>query len=452
MSGNDQPNIDRRLQLPDLVAIVHCGEFQDLPDEQVVELLYHAFMPEFDRLRKVSQHVEQGSGPLVGNLGDGDLSPSKLIFGEDFPEVNRTVVGILALKWLLAGDYDSFTAYQPEEVRLRQATFQAFHDRALPALKKPDDVMALIVSLILGDLGKDPGLERKVSERLGEEVNHDEVLDKAIEFGWISGPLGLLSDTGRNNVIKGVKLGAKLNIPQMTQGENVPGSLQGIFELQGDEQAYNLKYLESMFDVAGAGGHLDPRGAVRMIEPVCQSFLLAYPVLKQVMAGTLTVRDAYDEVLQYRARILVEQGFRQLSTDNSHERALLRLCAMGRVAEKPLADLFDHAFSTLPRPIRDTLTDGLSVDGYQDGEAVILYYMPGLFAEALRVARKELEDKQIRVLQSLMRVMGRAYHGSRPIHGTSGSIVERDMFPALKIIRGHSFIEDPTILDTFTPR
>lgn len=44
--------------------------------------------------------------------------------------------------------------------------------------------------------------------------------------------------------------------------------------------------------------------------------------------------------------------------------------------------------------------DGLNVDGYDDGEAVILYYMPAMFAEGQRVTKNAPEEKRIEGLMS----------------------------------------------------
>ncbi|KAB8240461.1 hypothetical protein BDV35DRAFT_373507 [Aspergillus flavus] len=66
-----------------------------------------------------------------------------------------------------------------------------------------------------------------------------------------------------------------------------------------------------------------------------------------VITEKLSVRDAYNTVLQNRGQLLAEQGFHELSTNNRSDRAFLRLCALGRVADKYLAELFEKAFTDL---------------------------------------------------------------------------------------------------------
>ncbi|KAB8212656.1 hypothetical protein BDV33DRAFT_211086, partial [Aspergillus novoparasiticus] len=435
-----------------LAEIIRRGDLETLTDEEAVRLLYRQFHSEFVRLKRVEYTLERGDGgPVKGSLDGKALTPSQFLFLQDYAEINRTVVSLLSLKWLLEDNYEAFTAHQPAVVKLSEATFKRFRELALDILETNDDILALVVSLILGDVGKDPKLEEFVHKKDGNKPNHDLVLARAIDMGQFQKPLGLLSDDKRVEVLLGVQVGAKLNIPQLTQGENVPGSLEILLMLRGKSQAFRLKYLEIMLDVSGAGAHVDARGAIRMIEPVCQSFLSAFQVLMNVITENLPVRGAYNTVLQHRGQLLAEQGFHELSTNNRSDRALLRLCAMGRVADKHLAELFEKAFTDLPQPTQDKLINGLNVDGCNGEDAVILYYMPAIFAEALRVTRTASDVKKIQVLQSLMSFMARTYNDTKPVDGHIGVILERDMSGAKDYIRREGFIDDPTILDQCVP-
>ncbi|OOF92661.1 hypothetical protein ASPCADRAFT_209910 [Aspergillus carbonarius ITEM 5010] len=448
---------------PSLEAIVRQDRFKFLRSEQVVQLLYSQFELEIIRLKDVEPNIEGDGTTALGNLirvgvpGKSDrkrLTPSQYLFDQDFSEVNRTITNVLALKWLLADDYDSFTLHQPKPVKLSRDTFQEFSRLARGILKTPEYILALIVSLVLGDVGKDPNLVREVKEKEGkeggEEINHDTVLERAIELKLIgSSSLELLSTTFQDHVKRGVRLGAKLNIPQLTQGENVPGSLQGLRDLEGHAEAFQLKYLEIMFDVAGAGGHIDARGAIRMIEPVCRSFLLAFDILQRVIENQITLQEAYNEVLKNRGVILTKQGFRELSTDNPTDRAFLRLCAMGRVADEDMAERFNDAFFGLPRSTREELVDELNSSGLDGQPAVILYYMPALFAELLRVTRSKPRPEQVEALKSLMAFMAHAYRDSKPHAGQKVPIIECDVSPARRFMQTPDFQDDPHSLEKY---
>ncbi|KAJ5655846.1 hypothetical protein N7507_007796 [Penicillium longicatenatum] len=439
------------------VDIVHRHELPSLRDEDLVRLLYAQFGPQIDHLKRVPPAVESDEGhetPSLGNLTENALSPSRLLFENDYDEVNRSITNVRALKWVLANDYDSFVTHQPPPVRLSQKTFQELRRESDSFLEDTDLLLAMIVALVIGDMGKDPHLVAEIAERRGTEgvaeyENHDQLLADAVECGILDGPLGQLSVARRAEVILGVQIGATLNIPQLMQGENIPGSLQPVLKFRGRPEAFYLKYFETIFDVCGAGGHRDSCGAKRMIEPVCQSFLQAWPILKSIITEDTPLCEAYNQVLRNRGQLLVDHGFPELSTADRSERALLRLFAIGRVADRSVAEQFQEAFRGLAEQTRDALVDGMNVDGIDDGQAVLLYYIPALFAETNHVMRETSTEEQITALQCLMSFMARTYGGSRSHPGQEGSIRERDVSPAIKIVCDPSFRHNPHILDEY---
>ena len=408
------------MRRPDLVDIIKRGEFGSVGDEQAVKLFGEQFGPELERLKNATSTIEASDAPTQGRLRkpshpEANFTPSRLLFDTDYPEVNRTCVSMLALKWLVANDYKSFTTGQPAPVKMKEKSFDDLHKLVTQVLTDMDQLLALIVSIVVGDLGKDHQLAKDVKAAggdLAEADNHDEVVYVAAELGMLE-PLNLLSAELKLDVKMGLQVGSKLNIPQLAQAENVPGSLESVLLLEGYERAFSLKYLEILLDVAGAGGHENSSGAIRMIEPVYQAFTIGRKGLLDIIAGTSSLREGYDQVLRHRGELLEADGFRALSTSHPESRALLRLLAMGRVADQTLAQTFDAAFSSLTAAVRRRLVSGLNVDGYEDGEAIIPYYMPALFSEALRSTKTSSTEIQTQALASLMRFMARVYGGSR---------------------------------------
>ncbi|KAI2886038.1 hypothetical protein CBS63078_11069 [Aspergillus niger] len=448
-----------------LTEVLNKERFPSLSNEDLVDLVYHQFKPVIERLKNVEQNIEGDDAHPKGLLtragvegkrseNDHNLTPSRYLFDEDYSEVNRTLTSVLAVRWLLNRDYHTFTRHQEGPMKLKFETFNEFCKLANRIRDEPDWLMALIVALVLGDVGKDHGLAKEVRAQLktasDEEINHDTVLEKALDLNIFDSALNLLPTARRDDVIRGVKLGAKLNIPQLAQGENVPGSLQCLQELQGQETAFELKYLEIMFDVAGAGAHVDACGSVRMIEPVCQSFLLTYGILQRVISNKIDIQEAYNEVLQNRGRILSDKGFPKLSTDDKRERALLRLYAMGRVADINVAERFRKALLSLPDNHGAELVEELNKSGLGHEQAVVLYYMPALFAEILRHTQQASEETQIKALTSLMGFMRRTYIGAKNVLGETNLIIECDVSGAKSKIQALEFPEDLTGLDEYT--
>ena len=442
-------NDSRKFPMP----IDWIQDFRNLTDEEAIEKFHGQFEGELERLKNATSTIETNDKPTIGTGPDG-LTPSKRIYGEDYPEVNRTCVSMLALKWLLKRDYHSFTAHQPPSVKLSEGSFDMLYSLLFEGTSRDDlqGLTALLVAVVVGDIGKDESLEKDVlaeKQKRGEpieELNHDEVVYQAARLDMLDS-LKLLRDDYRQDVVFGLKVGSDMNVPQLAQAENVPGSLIKYNYLKGRERAFVLKYLEIILDVSGAGGHVDSRSAIRMIEPVFQAYASCRSAIENIISGRKSLRQGYDQVLQQRGKLLDSKGVKSLHANVPAERALLRLMCLGRVDNRSNAELMISAFDGMRPTTRQHLIDGMSVDGIDDGEAIVLYYMPGLFAETFKITRESASTRKIEALRSLMRFMARVYNGSRPQPGMPGSIVVRNVGFVAKTIATEAFNSDPSILD-----
>ncbi len=427
-----------------LQQTVFQGIFFDVDDAKALHMIADAFVPELERLKNASTASEPGTG----DKGE-DISPSCLLFGKEYDEVNRTLVGILALKWIWNHDYEAFTSSQNKFVKLKPETFDRLHKLFKDGLQEKQDQFSLLTSTIINDLGKDPALAEDVSKITGlpaHAINHDMVIYEAAKADIIP-CIRRLDPKLKEELFLGLKLGSTLNGGQLAQAENVPGNLEGLLEMRGHRHAFDLKFLELILDVAGAAGHLDSRCAKMMIEPVAQAYLTTHEVALDIIEGRSSLREGYDTVLIRRAEMLVEKDFRLLSVQNPEERALLRMLLMSRTADAEQAELFSKAFDALPLSIRRKLVNGLNVDGYQDGKAILPYYMPAMFSEALENVSREALPAKIDAMSSLMRFLTRVLDGTRSVPGKEGKVVERNLMFARATIKSKEFREDPTVLD-----
>lgn len=428
------------------------ANFWDMPDVENVYMFRAAFGPELDALKNASPTVESSpTRTTIGSLGKSHESPSQLLYDAEYAEVNRTIVGMLALKWLIAGNYDSFTGQQTETVKLTQESFQELRHFFLKGLRNEADVYALLVSTVVNDLGKDPKLLEKIAEyapKYAHNPNHDLVAYIAAQNGLLP-----LIDEAKDTeyygmLLQGLLFGSEVNIAQLAQAENVPGNLTFVKEeLSGHEQTFSLKFMELILDVAGAYGHIDSRSAKPITEPVYQGYKVSRQALIDIINGKCSVREGYDEVLAFRARLLAKEGYRSLSVEDDTERALIRLFTMGRTFTKEQAELFDEAFFGLAETWRQALVNGLTVDGLDDGVAIVPYYGPALFSETLKNTVDSSRGTKVRALSSLMRFLTRIYAGTKPTPGTKGRVVECSVAFIQDIIKGDEFRRDPSILD-----
>ena len=426
------------------------NSFFQLSDADAVQIFGEAFGPELDRLKNASPTAESTPTDTEEVFGDKNASPSQQLYGQDYIEVNRTVLGMLALKWLMVGDhgdYNAFTCQQAPVVKLRPESFEKLRRLFQEGLQDSKDIYALLVAMVVNDLGKDPDLSEDVIAGTGDsKQNHDMIVYAAAQANMI--PLLDDFDAARKaDLILGLQFGSGLNAAQLAQAENVPANLKGALLMKGHDKAFSIKYMELLLDVAGADGHLDARGAKAMIEPVFQSFMTTRQVLQDIVAGKCDLRTGYDQVLTHRQKMLEKDGFKTLSVTVPLERALLRLLTMSRTASKHQADQISQAFYSLPNSTQRALVDGLSVDGYNDGTAILPYYIPALFAETIRNTAKSNDKQQVAALGSVMRFLTRVYNGTKPMPGKVGAVVERDLSFAQDIVKSQKFKADPFILD-----
>jgi len=462
----------------DLWSTIRDGRFYTIPEDQLVRQIYQAFKPETERL-KGAYAVERNTPPRIELNGESiPRTPSQILFDEDFDEVNRTYLGILVLRWLMNGDYARFTRGQLPEVRLTESSFNWLRDYFKENLKTPTDLLTLVLSMVVNDLGKDPSLVHDHFKQGNISLhgsNHDTILLEAARAGLVR-CLDYLDESQRAKVMLGLELGSELNAGQLAQAENVPVNLSGLLIMQGQESAFHLKFMEQMLDVAGAAGHVFADGSKNLIEPVFQAFKTVLDVSLCIIRRECTLREGYDRVLSRRASLLEDEGFRPLSVTNPEERALLRLLTMGRAATLEQAKLFDNAFGDLKQYYKTLLIEGLNIDAIKDTEtAVIPYYMPAMIAETLRSTRGSGREKE--ALSALMRYLARVLHwrpedddtGLPPLKEgkaatwpqrlqlhippapKEGRVFERNMTKARDTISSPQFKLNPSILDDLPP-
>ena len=428
------------------------GKFFTLSDEEAIHVFGDAFGPELQRLKTASEKVESNiqKGRDVPNNLQG--SPSMELYGENYVEINRTLVSMLALKWLMNDDYQTFTCHQNPTTKLRLESFRHLRSLFKEGLPTPDDFYAVLVATVVNDIGKDPDFTKDIVKKVDPSAigqNHDMIAyiaAKAKLLPLIEEFSSLHREDLKEDLMLGLQFGSGLNAAQLAQAENVPASLKGALVMKGHNRAFAIKYMELLLDVAGADGHVDVRCAKAMIEPTFQSHVTSRLCLQKIVSGSCDLRTGYDQVLTQRGKMLEANGFVRLSVTDDSERALLRLLTMSRTAGVEQAIAVKEAFDSLPENPRKALVDGLSVDGYNDGVAILPYYIPALFADVIACTSSS-HERQVAALASVMRLLQRVYNNTKPHPGCTGEVVECDMSFALCVPKSEAFKADPNALD-----
>lgn len=82
------------------------------------------------------------------------------------------------------------------------------------------------------------------------------ILIKAVDAGLVH-CLDRLSGDQKQEVVCGLRLGAKFNFGQLAQAENAPACLSSLMDMKSHPRAFHLHFLEQLLDMAGAAGHMD---------------------------------------------------------------------------------------------------------------------------------------------------------------------------------------------------
>ena len=146
------------------------GELGSIPDTDLLHLFAEAFHTELLHLKDAIPTVESGTTTRRD-------TPSRVLYGENFDEVNRTLTSMLAVKWLLADDYETFTSGQSDEGKLTRPSFQSLREFLLLHNQSPDGIYAMLVALSIDDIGKDPDLVMQQDETLISAIeDHSDAL------------------------------------------------------------------------------------------------------------------------------------------------------------------------------------------------------------------------------------------------------------------------------------
>ena len=430
----------------ELYKIIASGDFWTLPEDQLLTIVQDTFPDELNRLKKAYALA------LNPNFGQQSRTPSisGRLYAEKFDEVDRTFVGVLAFRWIWNGDYNTFVGESLNLLRLKPRSFRRLQHMFKTNLTTPEDIFALVVSMITNDFGKDHHMAEDYAKLKGidiSKVNHDMILHHAVEANMVPA-LRLLEPEYLAYVKFGIKLSSKFNFGQLAQCENAPASLNSLQKMEGQSKALQMRFLEQILDVSGAAGHEDWTCARTMTEDVFQSYQNVYDVATGIISRTFNSRYGYDILLVRKQAQLKQLGFsKEFNIDALDGRATLRLFCLGRVSNEKLATVYDAAFNNfLPHDGRKKLIYALNVGGSVEEPAVQPTYAPVMLTKALNNTHPGTTSPAIRVaavLEYLAKVMTLTVE-DRANFPQGVTVVERDIRCIKEIVEGQNFMDMPS--------
>ena len=432
-----------------LRCVISDGSFWHIPERELLDLIRLEFPSELQRLQNAT-FLRDPKAPRP----DG-LSISEYLFGRDYAEINRTLVGVLALRWLWNNEYNTFVGTQsPAGIVLKPESFAWLREIFLGGLKCPEDIYTMVVSIVINDLGKDPELATDYAQREGvdiSKVNHDMILYHAVKAGMVPA-LELLTEENKQHILVGMKLGSDFNFGQLAQAENAPASLGGLTEMRGHDRAFEMRFMEQVLDLAGASGHEDWNCAKKMIEPIYQSYRNVYDVAHAIMDEEMSLREGYDIILVRKVELLRRSGYaRQLDIHNPQDRALMRLLCLGNTTNAQEAQLYATAFTQrISDGTRHALVHGLNLDGSMEEPAIQATYIPAMLTKAAGNTTSGSAEERIAALSAMLRYLARCMvvnPSSLERLPRGATVIERDVGRISPVLDSGEFRENPDILD-----
>ncbi|KAJ5777309.1 hypothetical protein N7520_000555 [Penicillium odoratum] len=414
-------------------ACTHPDSLFATQQDDLLRMIYQDFTTDLDRLKRA--YSLRSGQPIYPTT----TSPSYILYEADYDEVNRTLVGFLSLRWIHRGEYEKFVGSQPPDVRLSRDSFEWIREFYSEVIVDADALYALITSIVINDLGKDPQLASDYQQVTGIDIadlNHDAILLKACTVGLVLS-LENLTLPYKDDLLRGIELGATFNFGQLAQAENVPACLSGLLLMNDMPRCFQLRFMEQLLDISGAAGHMDSTCAKKLIQPIFDSYRNVYDACQSVIAGNANFRQGYDLVLSRRAHYLHGEGFPLLRVEDSDDRALIRLFCMGNVTTLDKASLFKDTWDSLEITVRDALIYALNIDGVSGEPAVQPTYMPAFLS---RIGDKVSLTCSLRFLSRVMTRVGSV--------DSSVLVIERSVLSVMKqYVESGEFDKDPTVIE-----
>jgi hypothetical protein len=428
-----------------LFNAIEDGRFWRLPDEELLILIRDEFPAELNRLK------DAYSVRTTGIPHPKTRSISRILYDQDYDEINRTLIGVLALRWIKLDQYDNFIgSHPPSPVTLKRESFDWMRQIFTNGLKTPMDIYTLVLSMIINDLGKDHNLATDYAKLKNidiSNVNHDMILLHAVEAHMVP-TLDLLPSAQRAQLVTGIKLGAEFNFGQLAQGENAPASLSGLQQLRGEDRAFEMRFMEQILDLSGASGHEDWTCARKMIEPIFQSYRNVFDAARAIISGEMDLRSAYDIIPARKLELLRTAGWEgEVDIRRPEGRTLARLFCMGNTNSRETADMYVKAFEeVLEETSRNTIIKGFNVDGSVDEPAIQPTYAPAMLSKATANTPTGTTEEKIQAISVVLTYLARCFEVTEEermkFKEQRVMVIERDVRVIDKIVEGEEFKRD----------
>ena len=276
-------------------------------------------------------------------------------------------------------NYDRLTAAQSNANRLTREEFEEFHQWVASNLPGEHSANVMRYIMLIHDLGKNQTLASTVmGEDAADSVDHDEVLRRLLRSDYTAKRTELLPTFSQlseadQTIIRDV-INTELNLGQFIQAEAPAATLASFAE--STEPVRSLYIMHTLFDIAGAVGHVNAESSLLLTSPMYNQMAAACDVLTDSTLPTDNARYAHYLARRAQRFGLDNDAIEQL-TDNQAHTHTVRLACMLRYDSPEEYQQLTNALDTLPGPVQAILAQELSNDGIHQ-RATLPYYGPAL--------------------------------------------------------------------------
>lgn len=291
-------------------------------------------------------------------------------------EYKRTKAGMDLLLAVYNGEYDKLTSCQKGSDKLTRESFNEIKGFVQETLKTEEDLKAMLVNLIINDLGKINSFVEKVAANFGvKSVDHDVILFEGLSsMPELSPSFNKLEGKYKDIILSGMK--TAFNMGQFVQSESMLNNLKAFMGL--DKGTKDFYLIHSLFDVAGAAGHVVSNGSPILTESYWKNFKAA----KDAIYGNTIDSKAEMDYLSSRGNML------GIEANTNNNIAVIKICNMARVNNAADAKKVSAALKNQPKQVSKRVIKELARTQMPSraGEhpAILIYYAPAMFCNYIK--------------------------------------------------------------------
>ena len=243
----------------------------------------------------------------------------QLCSGNKFVELDRTLMTLQCLTWILDGSdasYQAFTSAQGESVKLTPKNFSSLNSAANklkashPTLNEEQVEQAFVTALVLGDIGKAQRAREIFNKEGCTAVDHDDYHAQVMQVlknkPELCPSFQALPQAAQDLLVKASTIGTHYgHITHLEGGPSMFSPLKNS-EVANSQDRYTLAFdfLVHIADVAGAAGHVKQTSSLVLTDETFRAIDLNKSVCEELAFNGLSEVEAYNECAKTRAEWL----------------------------------------------------------------------------------------------------------------------------------------------------